>query len=103
MYKPLAILLSLSFLTGTLQVRAQDVPPRPDPPTRVNDFAHVMTADQIDALERKLVAYNDSTSSDIVVVTRQDIGSSSVQEYATKLLNSWGVGEKKKDNGIVIL
>src|SRR5580700_5691237 len=98
MYKLLAILLSTSLLIATL-ARAQDVPPKPNPPTRVNDFAHVMTADQIDALERKLVAYNDSTTSDIVVVTVSDIGNSSIEDYALKILRSWGVGDKKNNNG----
>jgi len=103
MYKFLTILLSSSLLIATLATRAQDVPPRPNPPTRVNDLAHVMTADQIDALERKLVAYNDSTTSDIVVVTVTNIGSSSIEDYALKILRTWGVGDKKNNNGIVIL
>jgi uncharacterized protein len=103
MYKVPAILLSFSLLIATLAARAQDVPPKPNPPTRVNDLAHVMTADQIDALERKLVAYNDSTTSDIVVVTVPDIGSSSIEDYALKILRTWGVGDKKNNNGIVIL
>ena len=42
--KVLALLLLSSFLLiATLPARAQDVPPKPTPPTRVNDFAHVMT------------------------------------------------------------
>jgi uncharacterized protein len=103
MHKLLAILLTASLLIVTLAIRAQDVPPKPNPPTRVNDFAHVMTADQIDALERKLVAYNDSTTSDIVVVTVPDIGNSTVEDYALQILRTWGVGDKKNNNGIVIL
>src|SRR5580700_2204901 len=103
MYKLLGLLLTSPLLIATLAARAQDVPPKPNPPTRVNDFAHVMTADQIDALERKLVAYNDSTTSDIVVVTVSDIGNSSIEDYALKILRSWGVGDKKNNNGIVIL
>jgi uncharacterized protein len=104
MQKLLAIfLLAPCLLAASLATRAQDVPPKPNPPTRVNDFAHVLTGDQISTLEQKLVAYNDSTSSDIVVVTVNDVGSGSIDEYATKILNTWGVGEKKRDNGIVIL
>ncbi|HXB32399.1 MAG TPA: TPM domain-containing protein [Puia sp.] len=103
MYKLLGLLLTSPLLIATLAARAQDVPPKPNPPTRVNDFAHVMTADQIDALERKLVAYNDSTTSDIVVVTVSDIGNSSIEDYALKILRSWGVGDKKNNNGIVVL
>src|ERR1700761_7503766 len=98
MQKLLVILLfSSSLLLVCNGSRAQDIPPKPNPPTRVNDFAHVMTADQIGALENKLVAYNDSTSSDIVVVTVPDIGNSSIEEFTTKLFNTWGVGEKKSN------
>jgi uncharacterized protein len=103
MYKFLTILLSSSLLIATLTTRAQDVPPKPNLPTRVNDLAHVMTADQIDALERKLVAFNDSTTSDIVVVTVPDIGNSTIEDYALKILRTWGVGDKKNNNGIVVL
>ena len=89
MHKLLAILLKSAPLVSTLLIaglmtRAQDVPPKPNPPTRVNDFAHVMTADQIDALEQKLVAFNDSTTSDIVVVTVPDIGNSSIEDLCPR-------------------
>jgi uncharacterized protein len=103
MYKVQAILLSSVLLIVTLHTRAQSVPAKPNPPTRVNDFAHVMTSDQIDALERKLVAYNDSTTSDIVVVTVNDVGNSAIEDYALQILRTWGVGDKKNNNGIVVL
>ncbi len=82
---------------------AQDVPERPNPPRLVNDFAHVLTADQAGALEQKLKDYDDSTSSQIAIVTVETTGSYEVEEYALKILRSWGVGSKKNDNGIVIL
>ncbi len=103
MHKYLAIYLTSLLLIATLVTRAQDVPPKPNPPTRVNDLAHVMTQDQIDALEQKLIAYNDSTSSDIVVVTVPNIGNSSIEDYTLKILRSWGIGDKKNNNGIVIV
>ena len=97
------IVIFLCLLTGSVAVYAQDVPPKPNPPMRVNDLAHVMTPDQEQALEQKLIAFNDSTTSDIVIVTVPDIGSSSIEDYALKILRSWGVGDKKNNNGIVIL
>jgi uncharacterized protein len=104
MHKHLAILLlTFVFLIASIGTRAQDIPSKPNPPTRVNDFAHVLTADQINALESKLVAYNDSTSSDIIVVTVPDIGNSSIEDYGLKILRTWGIGDKKNNNGIVIL
>ena len=104
MKKALALLLlSVCLLVAPALIRAQDVPAKPNPPTRVNDFAHVMTADQVAALEHKLVAYNDSTSSDIVIVTVPDIGDATIEDYALKILRTWGVGDKKNNNGIVVL
>jgi uncharacterized protein len=104
MHKLLAILLfSSCLLVPAIETRAQDIPQKPNPPTRVNDFAHVLTADQINALEQKLIAYNDSTTSDIVIVTVPDIGNSSIEDYGLKILRTWGVGDKKNNNGIVIL
>ena len=44
------------------------VPRRPNPPRLVNDFTNTLTGEQTDALERKLVAYDDSTSNQIAVV-----------------------------------
>jgi uncharacterized protein len=104
MHKLLTIfLLGPCLLAASLTTRAQDVPPKPNPPTRVNDYAHVMTPDQIGALEQKLVAFNDSTTSDIVVITVPDIGNSTIEDYALKILRTWGVGDKKNNNGIVVL
>ena len=96
-------LLLFGLLLLTKLAWAQDVPERPNPPRLVNDFAHVLTADQAGALEQKLKDYDDSTSSQIAIVTVDTIGSYEVEEYALKILRSWGVGSKKNNNGIVIL
>jgi uncharacterized protein len=81
----------------------QSVPPKPNPPRLVNDLAHVMTADQVASLENKLVAYDDSTSVQIVVVTVPTVGDGSIEDYALGILREWGVGNKKTNNGLVIL
>ncbi len=72
-------------------------------PRLVNDFAHVMTADQVQELEEKLVAYDDSTSIQIAVVTVQTTGDYDIEDYALKILRDWKVGNKKTNNGLVIL
>ena len=69
----------------------------------VNDFAHVLTPDQIATLENKLVAYDDSTSTQIVIVTIETTGDYDVTDYALKIMREWGVGNKEKNNGIVVL
>lgn len=96
-------LLSLLILFFSVSAIAQNIPQKPNPPRLVNDFAHVLTNDQIESLERKLVSYDDSTSTQIVVVTVATTGDYVIDEYALKILRDWGVGNKKTNNGIVIL
>ncbi|MBS1948964.1 MAG: TPM domain-containing protein [Bacteroidetes bacterium] len=96
-------LVSFIFVFSFLFSAAQNIPPKPSPSRLVNDFAHVMTGDQIQALENKLVAYDDSTSVQIAIVTVPTTGDYAIADYALKILRDWGVGNKKTNNGIVIL
>ncbi|HTE12323.1 MAG TPA: TPM domain-containing protein [Chitinophagaceae bacterium] len=82
---------------------SQTIPPRPNPPRLVNDYAHVLSADQVEALERKLVAYDDSTSTQIVIVTLNTSDDYPIEMVALKILREWGVGNKKTNNGIVLV
>ncbi len=80
------------------------VPGKPNPPKLVNDLANVLTPEQEQALERKLVAYDDSTSTQIAVVTMASTGDYAIEEVSLEILRQWGVGgQAGKDNGIVIL
>jgi len=104
MKKLLSILIFFSLvLSAGLRSYGQNIPARPNPPQLVNDFAHVLTADQVATLESKLVAYDDSTSVQIVIVTVPTIGDAGIEDYALKILRDWGVGNKKTNNGIVVL
>ena len=97
-------LVALLIITLTAwQVKAQEIPPRPNPPRLVNDLAGVLLRDEADMLENKLIAYNDSTSTQIAVVTVKTTGNYDVSEVALKILRDWGVGTKDKNNGIVLL
>ena len=69
----------------------------------VNDFTNTLTADQAQALENKLVAYNDSTTTQIAVVIVPTIGNYEINDYNTKLGRAWGVGGKEFNNGVVLL
>jgi len=94
----LVLLLSLG-----LAARAQDIPPVPRPARLVNDLAGIMQPQEVEALEQKLVAYDDSTSSQIAVVTVPTLGGSDIADYAQKLYETWGIGRKGQNNGVLIL
>jgi len=78
-------------------------PERPSPPRLVNDFANFLSAEERQQLENKLVAYDDSTSSQIAIVTISDLGDFDKSQYAFELAEKWGIGRKHKNNGILIL
>ena len=79
------------------------IPSRPSPERLVNDLAGTFTSRQAEELERVLVAFDDSTSNQIAVVTVKDLEGYEPAEYATRIGLEWGVGSEKFDNGIVIL
>src|SRR4051812_6933506 len=104
MKKILTILFPvILLLMARLQGIGQQIPPKPDPPRLVNDLAHVMTADQVVSLESKLTAYDNSSSVQIAIVTIPTLGDDEIGDYALKILRDWGVGNKKTNNGVVIL
>jgi uncharacterized protein len=98
-------LLTFLFAFFLLQnLTAQDeLPARPDPPRLVNDFAGVLSPAQRDALEDKLDRFNDSTSTQIAIVTLNDLMGYDKSDYSFRLAEKWGIGQKGKNNGILIL
>jgi uncharacterized protein len=90
-------------LLSMASVKAQDIPAPMMPYRLVNDFAGLFSASENAALEQKLLAYNDSTSTQIYVVTVNDLGGYPPSDYAFRLGEEWGIGQRSKDNGAVIL
>lgn len=84
-------------------VNAQNLPDPMSPPRLVNDFAGIFNNVDRDNLEQMLLAYNDTTSTQIYVVTVKDLGGYDVSDYAFRLGEKWGVGQKGKNNGAIIL
>jgi uncharacterized protein len=75
---------------------AQELPERPNPPKLVNDFTGTLSAGEVSALESKLVAYNDSTSTQIAVVILSSLDGYPVDDYSFQLAEAWGDRTKRK-------
>ncbi|GAB3412357.1 TPM domain-containing protein [Niabella aquatica] len=99
----LLILLSVSVFAKAQIEKV--LPAAPVPPRLVNDFTgHFLTREQAQALEDKLVAYDDSSSNQIAIVIVDELKGYSRDEYAVALGRKWGVGGQKQfSNGVVIL
>ncbi|MFN0212714.1 MAG: TPM domain-containing protein [Saprospiraceae bacterium] len=96
-------LLLLIPLRSGAQGDANVFPEKPDPAVYVHDYSGWLQPYQKNALEQKLQAYWDSTSTQIVVMIRPDLGDYDKSSYAFELGNRWGIGRKDKNNGIVML
>ena len=102
--KKIWITLSLLFsvMLGFTQIE-KVIPPPPNPPRLVVDLSGTLSPDQQQALEAKLVAYDDSTSNQIAVVLIPTTGDYEISEVAYQLGRKWGVGNKENNNGVVLL
>ena len=98
-----SVWLFIGMLFACTWLYAQEVLPRPNPPRLVTDQAGVLSASEIQALEQKLVALDDSSSNQIAVVLIKTLNDRPIEEYATKLFREWGIGNKKTNNGILLL
>ncbi len=79
----------------------QDFPERST--TLVTDYTNTLSAADKQRLESKLVAFDDSTSTQIAVVIIKSVGGYDINQYAALLGRKWGVGSKDKNNGIIVL
>lgn len=97
------LLYLLLFVGICVHAVAQDVLPKPNPARLVVDNANVLSPEQKQILEQQLVALDDSTSNQICIVTIPTLNDYPIEDYAVKLFRSWGIGNKKTNNGVLIL
>jgi len=100
MKKIVIVLILLIASTATLLAQ---IPDRPTPPRLVNDFANVFSNDEVRKMENTLVQFARQTSTQIVVVTVPDLEGYDRADYAYQIGEKWGIGQKGKDNGLVVL
>lgn len=96
------IIVLIAVIVSATSVFAQ-IPDRPNPPRLVNDFADVLSQNEYNNLENALEQFARQTSTQILVVTVPDLQGYDRADYAFQLGEKWGVGQKGKDNGLVIL
>ena len=69
----------------------------------VNDYSGILSTEQASTLEQRLVAFNDSTSNQILVVITPTLGGDDENAVAQRIGQTWGVGQQEFNNGVVIL
>ena len=95
------LILVVSFLLCGYLTYAQDFPPKSN--TIVTDYTNTLSPGDKQRLENKLVAFDDSSSTQIAVVIMKSVGDYDINEYGQQLGRKWGIGQKGKNNGIMVL
>lgn len=69
----------------------------------VHDYTGTLTSFQKEALNKKLIAYDDSTSSQIAIVIIKTLEGYDIAEYALALGRKWKIGGAEFSNGVLVL
>jgi uncharacterized protein len=96
-------LLFLSLLLSQMGFSQFTIPAKPDFQTSVYDYANILSATEKSQLEEKLIKYSDSTTTQIVVITVEEIKGEDIGILTPRWAQEWGIGDAKKDNGVLIL
>ncbi len=92
------LLLFLSSLAATAKKRIPD----PIKGKRVYDYAGILDGSEERRLEQKILGYEDTTSNQFVIFIDKSLEGEDDFGYAQRLAESWGIGQKGKNNGVLI-
>jgi uncharacterized protein len=77
--------------------------PAQDPTRRVHDLANLLSAQQTQAIESIAADVERQTTAQIAVVTVPSLDGRTVDDYGHELFNTWGIGQKDVNNGVLLL
>jgi len=97
----LACVCALMLLPmGTALVAAQNFP---EYQGFVNDYAGLLSPAVKAKLEAQLTQLEKDTTAEVAVITIKSLEGDSIEDYASRLFEKWGIGKKGVDNGVLFL
>lgn len=96
----LALTGLMAFLLGLTPAWADDFPKLTG---RVVDAAHILQPAEIAALDAKLAGLEAQSQRQMVVATVPSLGGGEIDDYANKLFRAWGIGDKQRNDGLLLL
>ncbi|SNQ43818.1 Conserved hypothetical membrane protein [Cellulophaga lytica] len=96
-------LFLLILFVANFTLAQYKIPEKPKLQTSVYDYAKLLSDTEKSSLERKLISYSDSTSTQIVIAIIPSTEGENITFLGAQWGQKWGLGQKGKDNGILIL
>ena len=69
----------------------------------VYDYCGLLSDEDIFVFEELLRDFNDSTSNQVVLMVTSGFGGRDISTFAFDVGNSWGIGQKEYENGVLIV
>jgi uncharacterized protein len=95
--------LPIAFLALAVPLAAFAYTSPGKPTGFVNDFASVFTVEQKASLEQVLTENEKATGNEISIIVVSSLDGDTIENYAEKLFQEWGIGKKEADNGALLL
>ena len=92
-----------SRLLGTTTVTASDLLTKPAQRAYIVDTAGMVSAEDAAQISKIGAELRSKTKAEIVVVTVPTLGGTDIESYANELFRSWGIGDARMNNGILLL
>ena len=95
-----SVLACLALFVG--QAAALNIPPKPTA-SPVVDQTNTLTADQQASLAATIAAERSKTGNQIAILMIPTLDGDALEDYSIRVARGWGIGEKGKDNGVLLL
>ncbi|MCH7851597.1 MAG: TPM domain-containing protein, partial [Candidatus Marinimicrobia bacterium] len=92
-------MLLLAILVAPLAA-GLDFPQKPA--ARVNDYAHLLSPDEVRYLESKLAAWDQASSNQLVIATFESLEGEALDDISIRIAEAWRPGQADRDNGVLI-
>lgn len=102
-YRWVLILLLLACPRQALAIPSDELLNSLEPTGHVNDYAGVLKRSERQALESRCRELQEQTGAQLAIVTLQSLRGGEIEDFTNKLFARWHVGEKGKDNGLMLL
>ena len=97
------IFIVMLLVAQTISVQATDINLKPTSLKYINDYDGIIDGDSADFMVSLGSEVENKTGAQMTAVVVKSLQGADITAYANQLFRQWGIGQKGKDNGLLIL